>query len=398
MRGQVLKLLLFLNLFLLGSLLILPLWYTMENASGKLRRTLMQSTNSCSTCRENKNQFIDFCSQVLQTGEDEDQTLSKDQPEKKPEEPAIPPKTCKDCREEIIKILKSYSKPWKRQQEKHLEFRIQLNLKVNGTENAIVTQKNTPVGSKLNMDGNKKSPFEVKSEHFATFQKVSPFANKTYGSCAVVGNAGILTNSSCGEMIDSAEFVIRCNLPPLTNGYEKHVGIKTDLVSANPSIFLLKYESLLGSRRKFMEKLCQYGNSMLLLPTFSYLKNVAVCMRTFHTIQDFGSPVKPIYFSPKYLKDLDTFWRSQGWKAVRLTSGMILASMALEICDNVHLYGFWPFDIHPQTFKELTNHYYDDKRPKGGFHAMPEEFNLLLQLHNKGVLKLHLGNCEPNKE
>lgn len=362
--------------------------------SEKSRRTLMQSMDSCSLCRENRNQFIDFCSQAPQTEEVDEQLLSKDLPKKVPEKKQ---ETCKDCRKKITQMLEPYSQAWKRQEEKHQELRTKLNLKVNGYEKAIITQENTPVGSKLAVDGEKNKFLEVNSEHFDTFLKVSPFANKTYGSCAVVGNSGILANSSCGKMIDSSEFVIRCNLPPLTNKYENDVGVKTELVSANPSILSQKYGSLLGSRKKFMEKLCQYGNSMILLPAFSYVGKTAVCIRAFHTIQDFGSPMQPIYFSPTYLKGLDTFWRSEGWKAVRLSTGMILTSMALELCDNVHLYGFWPFDLHPETFNELTNHYYDDNRPKGGFHAMPEEFKLLLQLHTKGVLKLHLGDCKPNE-
>ncbi|XP_047214523.1 alpha-2,8-sialyltransferase 8F-like [Girardinichthys multiradiatus] len=395
MKGQMLKLFFFLNLFFLGSLLIIPFWYTMERASEKPQLTLMQTTNSCNLCQENKNQFIDFCSQASQTKEVIDKTLSKEQLKKEPDyKEDVQP--CKHCREEITQMLKTYSQSWKKKEDNHHEMRIKLNLKVNGHEKAILTQENTPVGSKFIADGDRKRTIEVKSEHFDTFLKVNPFANKTYSSCAVVGNAGILANSSCGKIIDSAEYVIRCNLPPLTNGYEKHVGVKTDLVSANPSILSQKYGSLLGARRKFMEKLCQYGNSMLLLPAFSYVGNVAVCMRAFHTIKDFGSPMQPIYFSPEYLNNLDSFWRTQGWKAVRLTTGMMLTSMALELCDNVHLYGFWPFSLHPHTFEELTNHYYDDKRPKGGFHAMPEEFKLLLKLHSQGVHKLHLGNCKPN--
>lgn len=44
--------------------------------------------------------------------------------------------------------------------------------------------------------------------HWCCFQE-HPFSNKTWDTCAVVGNGGILNNSSCGKMIDSAQFVIR---------------------------------------------------------------------------------------------------------------------------------------------------------------------------------------------
>ncbi|KAM4534524.1 alpha-2,8-sialyltransferase 8F-like [Fundulus diaphanus] len=368
---------------------------TMEKVLDKPRRTLM---DTCSLCREKKNQYIDFCSQASKTEETLSPSIDQSPKEPKKTQDSKSSVSCKDCRKKITEMLKSYSKDWKKHEEKHHEIRSQLNLKVSGYEKAIVTQENTPVGSMLEMDGQKQRTAKVTLGHFNTFLKTNPFANKTYERCAVVGNAGILTNSTCGKTIDSADFVIRCNLPPLTNEYKEDVGVKTNLVSANPSILHQKYGSLLGSRRAFMEKLCQYGDSMLLLPAFSYSGNIAVCMRASHTVKDFGSPMEPIYFSPQYLKDLDTFWRSQGWKAVRLSTGMILTSMALELCDDLHLYGFWPFELHPETFKELTNHYYDDLRPKRGFHAMPEEFKLLLHLHNQGVLKLHIGDCPPSEE
>ncbi|XP_015230241.1 PREDICTED: alpha-2,8-sialyltransferase 8F-like isoform X1 [Cyprinodon variegatus] len=396
MRRRILKVALFINFFFLVILLFLPPWHTMEKTSEKPRHTLKKNKD-CSHCREIKSLSIDVCSKASQTEEVTDVTSGKDQPQKVADKKEAS-KPCKDCRKQIKDILEPYSQAWARKEEKHEEIRTLLKLKVSGYKSAIITQENTPVGSKLVMDGQKKRSIEVNTEHFETFLKENPFANKTYDSCAVVGNGGILANSSCGKKIDSADFVIRCNLAPLIDKYIEHVGMKTNLVSANPSIFYERYGSLTGPRRKFMEKLCQYGDSMLLLPTFSYTGNIAVCLRAYQTIQDFESPIQPIYFSPAYLKDLDTFWRSQGWKAVRLSTGMILTSMALELCDNVHLYGFWPFSLHPYTFKELTNHYYDDKKPKGGFHAMPEEFKLLLQLHSKGVLKLHLGDCEPNKD
>uniref|UniRef100_A0A3Q3MIG6 ST8 alpha-N-acetyl-neuraminide alpha-2,8-sialyltransferase 6 n=1 Tax=Labrus bergylta TaxID=56723 RepID=A0A3Q3MIG6_9LABR len=186
-----------------------------------------------------------------------------------------------------------------------------------------------------------------------------PFSNKTWDTCSVVGNGGILTDSSCGERIDSAQFVMRCNLPPLGNGYEKHVGVKTDLVTANPSILMEKYESLMKRRRPFVESLHIYGNSLLLFPF---------------------SPIRPVFINPKYFSKLAAFWRVQGLGSAWMSTGLIMTSIALEVCENVHLYGFWPFDNHPYGLYDLTNHYYDDRKAKS-VHAMPKEFGLLMQLH-----------------
>jgi hypothetical protein len=47
-------------------------------------------------------------------------------------------------------------------------------------------------------------------------------------TCAVVSNSGDLMNYEYGELIDSHDVVIRCNWS-LINGYEKHVGTKTDI-------------------------------------------------------------------------------------------------------------------------------------------------------------------------
>uniref|UniRef100_A0A3B5MUP7 ST8 alpha-N-acetyl-neuraminide alpha-2,8-sialyltransferase 6 n=1 Tax=Xiphophorus couchianus TaxID=32473 RepID=A0A3B5MUP7_9TELE len=208
-----------------------------------------------------------------------------------------------------------------------------------------------------------------------------PFSNKRWDTCAVIGNGGIVANSSCGKMINSADFVIRCNLPPLSDGYEKDVGTKTNLVTANPTILFKKFESLVGRRRPLMEKLSSYGNSMLLLPAFSFGMNTAVCMRTLYTIQDFESAIHPVFINPEYLIKLSKFWHAHGLKEARLSTGVMMTSLALELCDDVHLYGFWPFGIHPFNFKNLTNHYYDDMKPNTNFHSMPVEFSILLQLH-----------------
>ncbi|CAG5898068.1 alpha-2,8-sialyltransferase 8F [Menidia menidia] len=356
MRGQLLKqfLSLMITLLFLGSLLTTLFWYMLDNTS-----------------KEHKIKI----------------------PQKKgPPEPSNP---CKDCGEIINKAIEIYSHDWKKQEDNYQNFRSQLRTRCRGFEKAILTQANTQVGSKLVYDGEKKRSIKITPEIFSTFPKELPFSNKTLNTCAVVGNGGILVNSSCGETIDSNQFIIRCNLPPLSNAYQKHVGIKTELVTANPSILFEKYGALMGRRRPFVESLHTYGaNTLLLLPAFSYGHNTPVSLRTYYTIEDFGISTRTIFFNPEYLQSLALFWRSQGLRAVRLSTGIIMASLALELCSNVDLYGFWPFSVHPHGFHALTNHYYDNRQTKTKFHAMPAEFDLLLKLHSQGVLRLHLGDCK----
>lgn len=149
----------------------------------------------------------------------------------------------------------------------------------------------------------------------------------------------------------------------------------------------------MGRRRPFVESLRTYGDSMLLMPAFSYGFNTPIAMRAFYTIEDFGSPTRLVFLNPDYLQRLAEFWRAQGLRAVRLSSGLMMVSLALEVCAEVHLYGFWPFEAHPQRLHALTNHYYDNVQAKKKIHAMPAEFKLLLQLHDQGVLRLHTGDC-----
>lgn len=303
-------------------------------------------------------------------------------------------KLCKNCKEFVNRILQNYSKSWQKDEDNYQQFKSQLRLKCHGSDNAIITQAKTPVGFKITYDGQKMS-VKVNRELYSLFAKEHPFTNKTWSTCSVVGNGGILSDSTCGEMIDSAQLVIRCNIPPLNGDYQKDVGIKTDIVTANPSIFKERFGSLDGRRRPFVESLKAYGNSLLLLPAFSYSVNTDLCVKAMYSIDDFECPVRPVFVNPSYLLDLAAFWTTKGMKPNRLSTGMMMVSLALELCENVDLYGFWPFSSHAYGLHDLMNHYYDDKKDTKGFHAMPTEFELLLKLHSQGIVKLHLGDCQP---
>ncbi|KAK3520675.1 hypothetical protein QTP70_030551 [Hemibagrus guttatus] len=112
-------------------------------------------------------------------------------------------------------------------------------------------------------------------------------------------------------------------------------------------------------------------------------------------MEDFNSHgPRPVFFNPEYLSNLAEFWHGQGIHSLRLSTGIMMASLALELCSNVHLYGFWPFGIHPYSKQQLSNHYYDDRPVNKRMHAMPAEFEALLNLHNKGIIHLHLQECK----
>ncbi|XP_057716743.1 alpha-2,8-sialyltransferase 8E isoform X1 [Corythoichthys intestinalis] len=312
--------------------------------------------------------------------------------------PPEPSGFCEGCRELIDDVLKRYNKNWKKNDGNYQKFTSKLSAACQGFQKAIVTQANMPVGSKIQYDGERGKILQVTPDIFKTFIKEHPFSNRTFATCAVVGNGGILMDSDCGKTIDSAEFVMRCNLPPLNDEYGQHVGVRTDLVTANPSILKEKYESLTGRRRSFAERLRSYGKALVLLPAFSFSGNTALSMRAAYTMDDFDSPTRAVFFNPQYLRNLSRFWSGNGLKSRRLSTGIMMASLALEACSEVHLYGFWPFSNHPHGLYALTNHYYDDRKVNAKFHAMPVEFELLLKLHNQGVLKLHLGDCPADRK
>uniref|UniRef100_A0A8C4SGF2 ST8 alpha-N-acetyl-neuraminide alpha-2,8-sialyltransferase 7.1 n=1 Tax=Erpetoichthys calabaricus TaxID=27687 RepID=A0A8C4SGF2_ERPCA len=253
----------------------------------------------------------------------------------------------------------------------------------NASQDLVLTQENTVMGQKILYETNRKKSVIVKKIVFhlrnVSFQE--PLWNQTLGHCAVVGNGGILNNSRCGQQIDKVDFVIRLNLPPLNN--ENDVGKKTSLVTANPTI-LRSY-----TRKSFAKMMEVYGQAVVLMPAFSYVSCTEPSFRAYFTLKDFNLQ-NVTFFHPEYLLRLNNYWKSKGLLAQRLSSGMMLVSIALELCSKVTLYGFWPFSSSLNG-KPILHHYYDNVGPKQGVHKMSEEFLLYMQMHSKGLLQLKIG-------
>ncbi|XP_049737860.1 alpha-2,8-sialyltransferase 8F isoform X1 [Elephas maximus indicus] len=289
-------------------------------------------------------------------------------------------------------ITNIQSCPWKRQAEEYENFRAELASCCDAVQNFVVSQNNTPVGTNMTYEVESKKRIPIGETIFNMLPISQPFVEYPYNQCAVVGNGGILNKSLCGAEIDKSDFVFRCNLPPTTGNISKDVGSKTNLVTVNPSIITGKYGNL-KKKKEFLEDIAAYGDAFLLLPAFSYRANTGASFKVYYALKESKARQKVIFFHPEYLKHLALFWRTKGVTAYRLSTGLMITSVAVALCENVKLYGFWPFS---KTVEDtpVSHHYYDNKLPKQGFHEMPKEYGQILQLHMKGILKLQFSECE----
>ncbi|XP_072811169.1 alpha-2,8-sialyltransferase 8F [Vicugna pacos] len=303
-------------------------------------------------------------------------------------------KTKKYSEDDYLQIITNIqSCPWKRQAEEYENFRAKLASCCDAIQNFIVSQNNTPVGTNMSYEVESKSEIQIRENIFAMLPVSQPFVEYPYNQCAVVGNGGILNQSLCGAEIDKSDFVFRCNIPPTTGNVSKDVGSKTNLVTLNPSIIRLRYGNLKEKKAMFLEDMATYGDAFVLLPAFSFRANTGASFKVYSTLKESKARQKVLFFHPKYLKNLALFWRTKGVTEYRLSSGLMITSVAVELCESVKLYGFWPFSKTAEN-TSVSHHYYDNHLPKRGFHEMPKEYSQILQLHVKGILKLQFSKCE----
>ena len=77
--------------------------------------------------------------------------------------------------------------------------------------------------------------------------------------------------------------------------------------------------------------------------------------------------------------------------------GFYLMTTAISLCDEVNLYGYWPYlKRYNNKQMNVTYHYFDALKIDKGLkaHATSREFSILTQLHHLGVLRLHVGICD----
>ncbi|XP_036415024.1 alpha-N-acetylneuraminide alpha-2,8-sialyltransferase-like isoform X2 [Colossoma macropomum] len=239
-----------------------------------------------------------------------------------------------------------------------LSGRVRLSSYCNASGSLFLTQKNSEVNQSVPYETRPNAKYKLRPDVYIKLPQDMPWRGRSLGRCAVVGSGGIILNSSCGREIDSADFVIR-------------------------------FSDFMRNDSRLRRRLGDYTNTSFMIAAFAY----TFCTKqSINLLQAMWPERHLLFLSPTYLRTLDQFWRGRGLRAQRLSTGFMLISSALELCENVHVYGFWPFstDLHQRP---VNYHYYDKIQPNRAVHAMPEEFLRLLQLHSQGALTLHLQPC-----
>ncbi|XP_070535699.1 CMP-N-acetylneuraminate-poly-alpha-2,8-sialyltransferase-like isoform X1 [Ptychodera flava] len=264
-----------------------------------------------------------------------------------------------------------------------------------------ITKFSVTVGDQIKYDLSPQNfSFAVTKEMYDLLPDESPLRNRNIKNCALVGNSGILLDSACGREINKADFVIRCNFASL-KGFETDVGDRTNLFSFNPSVLHLKYNLLRNEtdRSKFYRDLDSLRpNVFIWVPAFEAREvnrgQIEPLLQFITEHKENLSHVQ-LLFPYSVVRIFKGYWMSRGIREPRLSTGLIMYTLALELCQKVTLYGFYPFamDLHNQSIP----YHYDQPRNStfnyGNMHNFPMEFSYLKKMHEQGVSKLQVGKC-----
>nr|XP_060638981.1 alpha-2,8-sialyltransferase 8F-like [Anolis sagrei ordinatus] len=287
----------------------------------------------------------------------------------------------------LVHLLLTQEVPWEPDITEMDRYRAELGQCCNASVQLVLTKENKPLGSNITcLEGVKVA---VEAHLLELLPKVSPFSHSQYKHCAMVGNSGILRQSRCGQEIDQADLVVRFNLPPLE--FPEDIGTKTSLVTINPSILKDKFHFLQQEWDPYADALQPYMNAVFLIPAFTNSGDNSIAYHALYTMEALGLGKKVFFLNPEYQRNLTDYWRKESLATLRLSSGFIFINVALEFCQHITLYGFWPFS-HDLDGQAVSYHYYDDILPDD-VHNMSTEFSCYVHMYSRNVLLLRYGKC-----
>ncbi|XP_019624757.1 PREDICTED: alpha-2,8-sialyltransferase 8E-like isoform X2 [Branchiostoma belcheri] len=289
----------------------------------------------------------------------------------------------------LTELQEAFSSPWQPQPANLRRIQADLERCCSARRMAVLTQENTKPDQYIPSAFPNLTEY-ISPEYHRTFPKKSPFSEKRYGRCAVVGNGGILRDSKCSSEIDSADFVFRCNLPPLTvDKYTPWVGVKTNFTTA-PMSMLKKYRHMDESEEdleRFVRDTMQYSGFLCIKRPSNY------STAGYKELQRRrGDSLAVLYENPQHFLAVTQYWMEHGIPR-KATTGLYLVTTALTMCDHVDVYGFWPFPFGGWGQKIRYHYFYAAIFVAPYAHEMPSEFIKMVEMHRQGIMKVHIDKC-----
>ncbi|CAH1245022.1 ST8SIA4 [Branchiostoma lanceolatum] len=260
-----------------------------------------------------------------------------------------------------------------------------------------VIKSQVRLGQQLKYEQKTQKKFKIDSYFYRLIPKSQPLLGKHFRSCAVVGNSGILFGSRCGPQIDSADFVFRSNLAAI-EGFENDVGTKSNFTTMNPSVLphdYNGYEKNYERKEKFINRLRLIQDQILHIPAFVSHGRTPATQFTNMMIVKRHLPIKLSYGPRNTNAKITAVWNDSEFKPKVVSTGNFLFSLAACLCDQIHMYGFYPFP-EDEKGRKIKYHYYGNigNLPK---HEMPEEYRAYLTFHQRKALVLHTEPCNDDK-
>ncbi|XP_078579639.1 uncharacterized protein LOC144863877 isoform X2 [Branchiostoma floridae x Branchiostoma japonicum] len=228
---------------------------------------------------------------------------------------------------------------------------------------------------------------------------------KHYATCAVVGGSGILTGSSCGPEIDKHDFVIRFNLPHIWS-YKEDVGTKVNMTVLDNYALKTIDEKMILEPEVLLEHFPQFNNSLLF-----YSKTIYEPKKGKHGLGSYQRYKRVDTFLLDHKFNITLAYAMKDFKNVTEkllnmvfpgfespTIGLLSYLMALTFCDDVDIYGFYPF-MADQNGNPVQFHYHGAPIPKEfsagkAPHLFDSEYHLMSYMNSKDVVRVTVGKCQ----
>nr|XP_054766656.1 alpha-2,8-sialyltransferase 8E-like [Lytechinus pictus] len=315
--------------------------------------------------------------------------------------------------ESVIRRLNTSLTSWRFRHDNLMRLRKQIKhfLGRDFLDSAFLTRDNTPLNSsvlfyKILPEG----MVPVVHDLWVQLPKVPVYSGRQYKTCSVVGSSGILKGGKCGKFIDSSDFVFRMNNAPTSDNFVVDVGNRTNQMSeTGKSLFKSSLnKSVLHTLNEpttfnltclpsspFPDELFQNASKplpriiLLRLPTYPETELTRLITRGCRVVPEKEGNL--VLWDSRINPKLNDFWKENGLK-FKMSSGFFSVNLALHLCQEIRVFGFWPFRLSPDHHP-VAYHYYDRLITKKIIHDFNEEFDILMRLHENGVIKLHVEDC-----